>query len=307
MPDRTNELDGEVKQVPSIEALRERAAGALEAALGFVELHGNELARLRARIAVGLDPLDRGLSLLSSYQSEDGSFRDSRGGLRQVLPGPLEDALRSWNGGEGVCETLEAFSVLSDWQRLYEPSCDRAVEFLRRTQCADGGWGAGTSTLADHPMRIFATGCLAGFLGRTRTARPEVLRAAGGYLRELWSVDSLRNRGWPAVAAFAHYFTNVHDDAGEAALPWCSREIERGRATGEYRAVEVLRILFYCEASALPGADFCSDSLLADLMDEQLADGSVRPAEGPAEGRVASTLDAMMFMLRLCRGQGEGR
>jgi hypothetical protein len=283
-----------------IDALRERAAVGLEAALGFVEKHGNEFARVRARILVELEPQSRGLALLASYQRPNGSFPS----IGQILMDPSS----SLSGmGDETVGTLEAISVLSDWEHLYEPSGDAAIEFLSRTQAQDGSWGnrPTTTNTGDPSLRIFVTGCIAGFLGRSRTARPEILKAAGTYLGAVWSVNRIRSDGWSTVAGFAHYFTNVFDDEGEAALPWCARELDRGRRVGEYSAAEVLRVLFYCQASALPGVDFDSNGLLDQLLAQQLDDGSVGTSALAPSGRVASSLDAMLFMLRLCRSGGE--
>jgi hypothetical protein len=298
LSDRLNVLNDATTRDPDISALRERAAGVLEAALGFVESHGNPFSQCRARILVELEPVERGLSLLSSHQADDGSFRAPG----QVIAAPFSDALRRWDPDGALVGTLEAISVLSDWKHLYEPCVDRAIEFLGNTQSADGSWGpVGATSTEDEPMRVFATGCLAGFLGRTRSARPEMLRAAGAYMGTLWSVETIRSQGWPAVAGFAHYFTNVFDEDAEAALPWCARELERGKIVGSYTAVEVLRVLFWCEASALPGVTFDTNLLLGEILNDQHEDGGIGRAETSAEGRVASTLDAMSFIIRLCR------
>lgn len=297
-----NILNQSATGAPELTALRERAAGVLESALDFVDAHGNALSRCRARILVELEPVDVGISLLSGDQAEDGSFRIDG----QVIAAPYAQALLEWDPDGSIAGTLEAISVLSDWKRLHESCVDRAIEFLSKAQKQDGGWGpVATTPSVAQPMGMFVTGCLAGFLGRTRSARPETLRAAGGYLAGFWSVETIRNHGWPAVAGFAHYFTNVFDEEAEAALPWCARELERGKLVGSYSAVDVLRVLSWCEASALPGVTFDTNALLAQMIDEQQADGSIGRAEATAEGRVASTLDAMSFMIRLCRGGAE--
>jgi len=297
--DRMNVLNEATTREPDVSELRERAAGVLETALRFIELHGNQLSQCRARILVELEPVERGLSLLSSYQLDDGSFRPTG----QVITAPYSEALNRWDPAGAVVGTLEAISVLSDWRRLYESCADRTIEFLGKAQRADGSWGgAGATSAEDQPLSILATGCLAGFLGRTRSARPEILRAAGSYLGTLWSVETIRSQGWPAVAGFAHYFTNVFDDDAEAALPWCARELERGKIVGSHTAVEVLRVLSWCEASALPGVTFDTNLLLGEVLNEQHEDGGIGRTETSAEGRVASTLDAMSFIIRLCRG-----
>jgi hypothetical protein len=297
--DRLKILNESTELEPNLSVLRERAASALELALAFVGSYGNELSRCRARILVELDPVERGLALLSSQQVDDGFFPVNG----QVIAAPYSDALLGWDPHGSIAGTLEAISVLSDWRRLYESCADRAIDFLGKVQRSDGSWGSGESTPGDdQPMALFATGCLAGFLGRTRSARPEMLRAAGAYMGGFWSVETIRSQGWPAVAGFAHYFTNVHDEEAEAALPWCARELERGNLVGDYSAVDVLRVLSWCEASALPGVTFDTNLLLGDVLNEQLEDGSIGRADVSSESRVASTLDAMSFLIRLCRG-----
>ena len=306
IPNKLNVLGKASDRASDFDAMRERAAAGLEAALAFVEEHGNELARLRARILVELEPLDRGLALLASRQQPNGSFPR----FEQVLPDPPASQLSRWDPSGATVGTLEAISVLCDWEHLCEPSGDSAIEFLSQVQASDGSWGSAPTTTddaasGDSSSGIFLTGCTAGFLGRSRTARPEVLKAAGAYLGAFWSVEFIRSNGWPAVAGFAHYFTNVFDEEGEAALPWCARELDRGRRVGVYSPVEVLRVLFYCQASALPGVDFDTNGLLNELLQQQLDDGSVGSPELPQVSRVASSLDAMLFMLRLCRSGGQ--
>jgi hypothetical protein len=288
-------------EVVGIDALRERAASGLETALGFVEEHGNAFARMRARVLVELEPLERGVELLASFQQPDGSFP----GIGEVLMDPASSQVRRWDKQEEILGTLEALSVLSDWDHLFEPCGDRAIEYLGQSQTPEGYWGGSAGTPDDSAVCVFVTGSIAGFLGRSRTVRPEILKAAGSYLGALWSVDFIRRHGWPATSGFAHYFTNVFDDEGEAALPWCARELDRGRRVGDYSAVQVLRVLFHCQASALPGVDFDTNSLLDQVLRDQLEDGSVGSPELPREHRVASTLDAMLFMLRLCRSGGQ--
>lgn len=276
---------------------RNRGASALEGALGFVAAEGNPLARMRARVLVELESVEQGIELIAAQQSAAGSFAR----LGHVFEGELDTALEDWDG-EGEClGTLEALSVLTDWKMLHTSCAERAIEFLRSSQWDDGGWGSGFPGVAEHPMRLFATGVLAGLLGRSRSARPEMLGAAGVYLGQFWSVERIRNGGWPTVSAFALYFTNVFDEGAEAALPWCARELARGLAEGEYSAGMILRSLFYCEAETLPGVEFDTNGLLVTLLDEQHEDGSFGREGDSAAGRIGPTLDAMMFILRLCR------
>jgi hypothetical protein len=129
-----NVLNEATSREPDVSQLRERAAGVLETALRFIELHGNQLSQCRARILVELEPVERGLSLLSSYQVDDGSFRPTG----QVITAPYSEALNRWDPAGAVVGTLEAISVLSDWKRLYESCADRAIEFLGKAQRADG-------------------------------------------------------------------------------------------------------------------------------------------------------------------------
>ena len=82
-------------------------------------------------------------------------------------------------------------------------------------------------------------------------------------------------------------------------------QLQGGKRVGDYSAAEVLRVLFYCQASALPGVDFDTNGLLDELLKQQLGDGSVGSPELEAPSRVAASLDAMLFMLRLCRSGGQ--
>ncbi|MDP6981308.1 MAG: hypothetical protein QF570_22330 [Myxococcota bacterium] len=284
-------------------ALRERAAGALEAAYGFVEREGHEFSRLRARILVQVEGVERGVEAIDEQVGAEGR----PGRMGQVLP-PMLEALftdEAENDATRFTGTLEVLSVLADWGRLYEPAGDRIVAALLAAQEEDGSFGP-ANVAGEEPIgRVVATALTAGFLGRMRSARPEMLRGAGAFLAQHWSVDTIRGHGWPAVAGFAHYFTNVYDDEREAALPWCGRELERGWLAHEYTPADVMRVLFYCEASAIPGVSFDANALLTQLFDGQLDDGSVgEPASQPA-ARVAGTLDAMHYILRVCNSPGQ--
>ena len=300
MSEKLNVLGSSAIPEQGIEALRERSAGALEQALEFVEAQGNSLSKIRAHILVELEPVASGLAWLAEHQSQDGSLPD----VCEVFPGWLERDLCGWDSDGKISGTLAAMSVLGDWKQFHDATGDRAIEFLRDAQSSDGAFGESGGSETDSLMRVFATGMLSGFLGRTRSARPEIMQAAGRYLGGHWSVDFIRKQPWPGVAAFAHYFTNVIDDEAEAALPWCSRELERGKLAHEYSAGQVLRVLFYCEAEALPGVDFNTNGLLDHLLKEQLDDGSFGTSTD-ASGRIGETLDAMMFIMRLCRTGGQ--
>jgi hypothetical protein len=292
-----NEIVGIDPEAERIEALRQRGATALERSLGFVEKWGTPLAGTRARVVVEVETVDLAVEALAERQGQDGSF--SR--IGEVFAADLDSDLRVWDSDGKILGALEAISILTDWQALHSACAERTIEYLRSAQWEDGGWGSGFPGEADHPTRIFATAVLAGFLGRSRSARPKVLEGAGAYVTQFWSVERMRSGGWPMVAGFAAYFTNVFDEGGEAALPWCGRELARGLAAGEYSAGMILRCLFYCEAEALPGVEFDTLGLLETLLDEQLKDGGFGREGDAVDGRIGPTLDAMLSILRLCR------
>jgi hypothetical protein len=150
------------------------------------------------------------------------------------------------------------------------------------------------------------TGSLAGLLGRTRFARPELRERASHYLAARWKPEQIVDGGWAELVAFASYFANVPSDASEAALQWCGRELERGFRAGSFDARETVRVMLCCNVMALPGATIGTSELLSALLGEQAEDGGFAAAEptGPV-GRVGPTIDAMLGLLALCR-QGRG-
>ena len=283
--------------VDPLEILRESAATSLEQALGFVQGEGDELARMRARILLETRPAGDGVELLETHQSPDGSF--------PRLGGVFPEALTTWLDSAGLAPellgSLEALSILADWRNLYSPCAERVVTYLSSSQSSDGGWGSTDPTSLESSQRLFLSAMLAGFAGRTRSARPTTILAARDYISSRWSVERIRREGWPLVAAFCHYYTNVVDENADVALPWCGRELGRGLQAGEYSARETMRVLIYCDASALPGADFDIESLLTSLIEAQSPDGSHAPDQPTPAGRIGPTLDAMLGLLRLCR------
>lgn len=279
-------------------ALRIQAATALERAFTFVKKKGNPASRVRVQVLLGVSTVDEALTNLATRAREDGSF-DPTG---QVFAASIEAILVDAGIEPEILGTLEALSLLTDWKRLYSTQAEQTIEFLRATQQDDGAWGDESGADPGSIARIFTAGMLAGFMGRTRFARPEMLAAAGGYLAPRWNVAKIGREGWPLLASFAHYYTNVHDDNAEAALPWCGRELLRGHRASEYDTVETLRLLLYCDADVLPGADFEVAELLDSLLREQAADGGFAASiQAPSE-RVAPTLDGMLGLLRLCKG-----
>lgn len=296
--------DADAEGAAGFDALRERAASALEAAYGFVEREGHGFSKLRARILVQLEPVERGIEALEERVGEAGGVEP----IGQVLAYPLESRVVVAAGSGAANDfvgRLEVLSAAADWGRLYEPVVDRVVAGLFRSATGDGGHGPAVDATREPIDRVISTALTAGFLGRTRSARPEMLRGAGAYLAPHWSVEALRQHGWPCVAAFSHYYTNVYDEERESALPWCGRELERGFLAHEYTADQVMRVLFYCEVSALPGVTFDANALLVRLFDDQNTDGSVGDATLPAGDRVATTIDAMHFILRVCNSPGQ--
>jgi hypothetical protein len=282
---------------PSMDALRERAAGVLERALGFVERHGDETSRLRAYVALEATSSDEGLNVLEGRQDEDGSFSP----LGCVLDRSTESRLREANVPDEILGSLEALAVLADWRLLYAPAAERVVDFLRSAQQPDGGWGVASGSAADSNERIYTAAMLAGFCGSTRSARPEMIVLARDYIARHWSVERIRKEGWMLVTAYAHYYSIVTDDDRDVALPWCGRELERGYSAGEYSARASMRVLLYCDAVALPGTEFDIPELLGKLLDEAQDDGSFDAGEPSATGRLGPTIDAMIGILRLCR------
>ena len=282
----------------SIEALRRRAADALERGLTFVEAHGNPFARLRVQVLLGAAPVDRGVDALSARQSGEGAFVR----LGQVLPGALEAELRAAAVPEALLGTFEAMLVLADQRALHTAAAERAVAYLARVQQADGSWGPAAGDERTERARLFVTGCLAGLLGRTRFARPQLLEGASGYLAAQWRPERIVDGGWSELVAFASWFTNVPSDASQAALQWCGRELERRFRAGSLEARETVGVLLRCNLMALPGASIGIAELLAALLAEQADDGGFAVGEPTGfSGRVGPTIEAMQGLLALCR------
>ena len=80
---------------------------------------------------------------------------------------------------------------------------------VRNLRAEDGGWGLATEPAEN---RLFVTGMLTGLLGRTRVVRPHVLTKASAFMERLWSRDRIEGRAWPAITAFAVFFSTVDHD-----------------------------------------------------------------------------------------------
>lgn len=288
---------------PGSEARRERAATALERSLAFVDAEGSELSRLRARVLLQVRKPAEAVAALGELQTEDGAFRMLPDRcFPQLVDGPgAQDA-----DGE-IAATLEALAVLGSLRALRADYVDRTVDFLIAAQQADGSWAPARDS--DSDTRLFTTGMIGGFLGRTRSVRPEVLAAAGRYIEAEWAPERVEGGAWTAVTAFAHFFTNVHHELADEALQWCGRELERGFRTHQFDAVATLRVLLYCDAAALPGLKLETEELLDLLLSQQNEDGgfwtSCLGRASAAESRVSATLDAMRATLALCGNLSE--
>ena len=110
--------------------------GSLEEALDFERRRGSPLARALAGHASGETDVDAALHVLAAFQNPDGGWR----GLDSDMEAPLSTISQTWVGLK--------------WLHWLRPSdaapVDRTVEFLRRSQHADGYW--------DEPEEILAHG-----------------------------------------------------------------------------------------------------------------------------------------------------
>ena len=236
-----------------------------ERAAVFVARRGDALARLRAEALLGrADPTE----VVARLAPASGD------------PASLRAALE-------VCDDLRA---------LGDPRVGEWVAALAGAQDPDGGFALGLPL----EERLFETGMIAGHIAKTRYARPESLAAAGDFLSAHWDPDLVRAGSWNAIAAYAHFFANAAHDAGDAVLQWCGRELSRAFLTRAFDAVRTARVLVYCDAQSLPGAELRADDLLVALVTEQGPDGGfpARAGEG-ARDPVASTLDALVALRRL--------
>ncbi len=312
MPDEIIQIAGldarEPDESEAIVARRQHAATALERGFCFIEDYGDELARMRAQVVLeAARPADV-IEQVAGRQQQDGSFEP----LGAVFSGARMGELREASLDAALVGTLEALSVLADLRGLTSAHAERAIEYLTRVQRADGSWGhldpvceAARPGDADERAasdRLFATGMLAGYALRTPYVRPEVIEWAGRFLEGLWSPERVEGGRLASIAAFAHFFANGGaPELADAALQWCGRELERGFRSHRFEAVEILRVLFTCDAQALPGATFDVVELLDTLLAEQAGDGGFAALDpGGPPGRVAPTIDALMAIRALC-------
>ena len=243
----------------------EGARTATERAAAWIARRGDAIARSRADALMGRADPGSVVALLSPSPGD---------------PAALRDALE-------VCDDLRA---------LGDPRVGEWMQEVSAAQDADGGFGAGRPLEA----RLFETGMLAGFASKTRYARPELLDGAGAFLARHWDPDLVRGGSWRPIAAYAHFFANADHADADAILQWCGRELSRAFLLRAFDAVRTARVLVYCDAHGLPGAEVHADELVVALLTEQAADGGF-PADPGAGGRdaVASTLDGLVALRRL--------
>ncbi len=202
---------------------------------------------------------------------------------------PLAHVLELLEPARDVERALTLFGVVGDLGGLHAPVAEETVGWLESAQAADGSWGD-----------LFATGMLAGYLGRTAYARPATLARAAAWLAAAWAPERVRSGDWKAIAAYAHFFANVPHELADGALQWCGRELERGFRSGRFDAVRTARVLLWCDALALPGARLRGDALRERILGEQQPDGGW-PSR---DARVARTLDALAALVRWDPGGG---
>jgi hypothetical protein len=278
-----------------IEDLRHDAASALERGLGFMKRHASELALLRTHVMLGAEPAEALVTRVEALQRRDGAFMPL--GLAEGGAAGLVQE-REQGMSEPLLGTLEALIVLSDASALASDCIEGAARFARAQQLPDGSWGPADRKGAD---RLFATGLLAGTLGRTRVVRPDVLESAGEFMGTLWDPDLVEDRDGCRLAAFACFFSSVSHDLSDGALQWIGRELEKGFRSRTIDAPATLRVLLHCDASAVPGARLDAIELLRQTLDEQGPDGGFAElSSGGPLARVEPTFDCMLGIIRLC-------
>ena len=89
-------------------------------------------------------------------------------------------------------------------------------------------------------------------------------------------------------------------DAGDEILQWCGRELERGFRARRFSAVRTARVLTWCDAPVLPGAQLEPAELLDALLAEQAPDGGFGEA---SDDRASRSWDAWIALERLTTGR----
>ena len=286
-----------------IEALRHRAADALERAYRFLETQPDAWALLRAQVLCQARPAADLARKLGETARPDGSLP-----LGTLISGgevgfPPLDAAALGEDTAAVLGTLEAMLVAGDARALQADWVEPAVRFLEAHQSDDGAYRLPISNdlVAQAEADVFFTGMIAGILGRTPVSKIAPLEAAGAFLAERFSPDAVEHDGYSALLAYSHFYTNVPDEEADQALQWCGRALEKGFRSRHLDAVSTLRVLLTCDAQAMPGATFDIVELLERLMEEQAGDGGFAELSlGGPETRTSQTVDAMIAIVRLC-------
>jgi hypothetical protein len=219
----------------------------------------------------------------AAFVAAHGDALERRQAAALVGEAPPREVLEQLAPARSVPGALALLRVAADLGLLRSAPVEATGAWLTSVQAGDGSWGD-----------LFTTGLLAGFLARTPHVRPAVLEAAGAWLARQWAPERVRSGDWHAIAAFAPFFANAPHDAADAALQWCGRELGRGFASGRFDAVRTARVLLWCDAHAIPGAQLDAAGLRARILAEQAPDGGWPSPTAP----VAHTLDALVALTR---------
>ena len=260
---------------------------ALDRGFSFVEERGNALDCARAAVLSAGGQIDGVVELIAPLQRENGEL---------CCPETRE-------AGTGIDAALYVLGILDDLRALGVPLLEMTCTHLEAVQSRDGNWFGRVGDSIDD--RLFTTGMLAGYLAKTRWARPQMLMAAGDYLCRHWSPDRVKGWNWRGIAAHAHYFANVPHDAADEVLQWCGRELERGFRAQQWGALQTARVLVCCDAHGIPGARVGARELKGEILSEQRGDGGWSDLTAPTPtARVERTLEAMTALAHFSGGRG---
>jgi hypothetical protein len=249
---------------------------------GFIALEGAALDRLQFETLLRERDASAVLDALSEQQESSGAFR----------------AWRRDGESDPVASTLRALSYLDALGLLDHPIPEAAVGFLSAGQAKDGGWGDPAEPLEP---RILSTGAISGFLAKSPFARTSVLRAAEGFMLGNWTIERVQGPSYAPILAYMHllaaFTSDPSSEAGDEALQWCGRELERGFRMHAFDPVSVARVFCRARARALPGAKLDPPELVTAIVTAQDDDGGWT-AESSAS-RVDATLEAIEALQRL--------
>jgi len=250
--------------VSGAQAARERAAR-------FVASRGDETARRRAAVLVGVEPPASADAALASWADRLGAFRG--------------------DGGVDPVAALPLLAALADLRRLATPLGEELAQGLAQAQAADGSFGCADS---DEEERIFASGLIAGRLSGLRSVRARLLDGAADWLADRFTPERVAGFAWRPLAAYTACFANVSHERSDEVLQWCGRELERGFRARRFDAVASARILLEGCSLSLPGARVSAPELVVALISEQADDGGwPAPASADRGARVQHALDGL--------------